>query len=361
MTEESAADLIRGICRVFPHHRPGTRPIHSYGVVARGRFQPNEVARRLTAAPLFMNHPEVDVTVRFSNGTGNAGSSHAGPSVQGMAARFHSRPRRPMPERSDARRRAGDRDGRDPGWDDVTDGCFDLVATTLPVFYVRRLATFRDFLAAAEPPDRPLRRPWWRTPLDRMNLRAPREDAHPGDEGVVAFAAKHPEACPALAAQFGAKMPESFATRSYHAAHAFRLAHAAGGHRHVRFVWEPVAGVRFTSTKAIDLRAELTERGRREDIHFVLRATVAEQGDDIADPARPWPKGRRRLVLGLLTLNGFTGDDGEDLEFNPHHLPNGIDVDQRDELFHVRNQVYATSARWRKAQRTSGGGEWSRS
>lgn len=364
--EDLATELIEGIVRIFPHHAPGTRPIHSYGVVARGRFQPSAVVRRLTKAAVFVDHAEVDVTVRFSNGTGNSGSADSGPSVQGMAVRFHPRPRQP----TDDRLPSADRNG--PGWDDATHGSFDLVATTLPVFYVHRLEAFRGFLAAAVPPDPPRRRPWWRPYLDGMNFRRTPKHPHPGDAGVLAYSARHPETCPALAAQFGASFPESFATRSYHAAHAFRLSDAAGPTCHVRFTWEPVAGVRNQGAqddpgpdcrgdrrrepRVVDLRAELTERGRRGGIHFVLRATVAEQGDDVANPARPWPKGRRRLVLGLLILDGFAGDDGEDLEFNPHNLPEGIEVDQRDEIFHVRNEVYATSARWRKAQQTGGGG-----
>ena len=319
-----ADELIDGMLRDFPGHRPGTRPIHSFGVVAGGRFQGTGAAARVTTATPLTAPGGVPVTVRFSLGTGNAGAAHNRRMVLGMSARFH-----------------GD-DGQG----------FDLLSTTLPVFYVATIDGFRELTAAAEPPVPPRRRPWWRDALDRLNLRSPLVDPDPGDAGVVALSARRPEACPALVAQLNGGVSESFATRSYHAAHAFRLTGPDGASCFVRFSWEPVDGVRTAETRAeCFLLRELAERGRRGPVRFVLRATVADPGDDTSDPSRPWPRTRRRLVLGHLTLDEFGHDDGEGLAFDPHRLPCGIEADPGDEIFRVRGGVYAVSVRRRAAER----------
>jgi catalase len=85
-------------------------------------------------------------------------------------------------------------------------------------------------------------------------------------------------------------------------------------------------------------------------VEFVLRAQVADQGDDTSDPTRPWPQSRRRIVLGHLRLDGPVDDPAvtEALAFDPHRLPSGIDVDPDDEIFAVRGDAYRTSQRHRE-------------
>ncbi|MGI8685862.1 MAG: catalase [Acidimicrobiales bacterium] len=318
-----ATELIEGILRDFPDHRAGTRPVHAFGTMARGWFRPNDVAGRLTVAAPFHRPAGVPATVRFSSGTGDAGVPEWRRDVRGMAVRL--------------------------GGDDAP---FDLVSMTLPVFFVRTVDDFRGFTRAAEPPRPPVTVPWWRPLLDLLNLRAPLADPAPGDAGVARFSAGHPESCPALVGNFNAGIPESFATRAYHAVHAFVLTDTDGATCSVRFSWEPVAGVRDTLTTAERyLAAELAARGARSPVGFVLRGQIAEQGDDTSDPTRPWPRSRKRVVLGQLTLDTFGTGSGEDLEFDPHHLPPGIGGDPGDEIFAVRGEVYRESARIRRQVR----------
>lgn len=320
-------ELIAGILRDFPRHQPGTRPVHAYGVLAEGWFRPTDVATRYTTA-VALNEPRgVKAIVRFSNGSGNCDASDARPDVRGMAVRLH-----------------GD-----------TDDALDLVSMTVPTFFVRTVDGFQGFTAAAEPPNPPVSRPRWRDLLDALNLRTPGKDPGPGDAGVVAFSAAHRESCPALVANFNAATPESFATLAYHAVHAFHLTNAAGVTHAVRFHWEPVAGVRSSRTTAEHyLRGELAHRVLAAPIRFVLRAQVADQGDDTSDPSRPWPTRRRRLVLGHLSLDRVDAEGGEDLEFNPQRLPVGIIGDPTDEIFRARGEVYRQSACMRAQARQGG-------
>ena len=317
-----ATELIDGILRVFPAHRPGTRPVFSSGIAADGWFQPTDVVSQYASAVPLVG--QVPVTVRFSNGTGDQGVPDNRRDVRGMAVRFHG---------------------------DAAETTFDMVCSTLPVFMVRTVESFRELTEAATPPARPPRRPWWRDLVDYANLRTPPKDPLPGDAGLAAFSTRHREACPALLAYLNQTTPESYATRSYHAAHAFRLTAADGSSRYVRFHWEPVSGVRDTTTRTGDfLGDDLRARVEAKEVQFVLRAQIAEHGDDTADPTRPWPQTRRRVVLGHVSLDGPVHEhaSGEALEFDPHRLPDGIDCDPRDEIFAVRAEVYRASQMQRR-------------
>ena len=314
-------ELIDGLLRDFPHHRPGTRPVHSFGVVATGEYQPNDVAHRFVTATPLAGPASTPVTVRYSSGRGDRHVPDSKRDVRGMAVRF-------------------ERGGQPP---------FDLICMTLPIFFNRTVANFQKLMTAAEPPAEEYRRGWLRKLLDQIHLRTAPEDLLSSDVAVGGLSADMPEICPALVSHLHAGATESFATRRYHAVHAYRVTGDDGATRWLRFTWDPVAGVRNIKTDAERfLEGEL---GTRDCVQFVLRALVADQGDDLGDPTRPWPRSRQRLVLGHLTLDGFTHGSGEELEFNPHHLPDGITVDKSDEIFWTRGDVYKRSAERRKAVR----------
>ena len=329
----TAEELIDGILRHSPRHRRGTRPVHSTGLAARGRFEPAEVASRFTdASPLTTAG---DVTVRFSNGAGDHGAPDSVRDPRGMAVRFYGP------------------DG---------EAAFDLVCMTLPVFFVRDVQTFHEFLVATEPPDPPVARSLWRDVVDALHLRSLQKDPRPGDPGALTFAAGHPGTCPSLVQLRNECVPDSYAARSYHAVHAYRLTGSDGASRYVRFHWEPTAGLRNRVAEPADdrrafLEHDLRRRVRDRSVEFVLRAQVAQQGDDTADPSRPWPQTRPRIVLGHLTVDGpmLDDDDAEALAFNPHTLPPGAAADPDDAIFAVRGEVYRTSAALRSRERVSPG------
>lgn len=320
------AELIAGIVKGSPRHRAGTRPIHSYGIGVRGTYRPTDVAGRYTEASPLVD-PRTAVTARFSNSSANEGSADCDPDVRGMAVRFH---------------------------DGHGEPAFDLVSTTLPVFFVRDVESFRRFTAAAVPPDPPRRRPWWADLVDTLSLRQPPARPNPAAAGLFAFSQAHPEACPALVANGSEATPESYAARSYHPVHAYRLTAADGTSRFVRFHWEPVAGVRISTTTAEHYLADdLRDRVAAGAVQFVLRAQVAEQGDDTADLTRPWPQTRRRIVLGHLTVDTVIDDAEltEALAFDPTRLPTGVEGEPDDAILAVRGEVYRASARARRRER----------
>jgi catalase len=314
--------LVDSLIKASPPYRPGTRPIHAPGIAATGWFSGTPVASMLTVAPHYAG-PPVPVTVRFSNGTGDIDEPDSTPAVRGMAVKFQ------------------------PGTEDET----DMVAMSLPMFFVEDVERFRRFVVAATPVTAKPRSRWQnlreRVRLDTPYPRASSGAAPSNDQGVFDFAVSYPPACPAVA-YLGAKfVPESYTTCSFHAVHAFTLTGPDGTERSVRFHWEPVEGVRSASPAATGnfLRGGLQDwitNGRAE---FVLRAQVAEQGDNTADPTRPWSSRRPRLVLGHLRLTDIPTDQfhgGELLSFNPTRLARGIGLSD-DPTLAVRGEVYQRS------------------
>jgi catalase len=325
----TAEDLIDGLLRLSPRHRPGTRPVHAAGLAARGRFEPAENAPRFTGAAPLTNAG--DVTVRFSNGAGDHGAPDTRRDPRGMAVRFH---------------------------DAGGGAAFDMVCMTLPVFFVRDIEALQEFMVASEPPDPPVARSRWQDVIDALHLRSVPTDPRPADAGTLAFTDKHPETSPSLVHLRNETVPDSFAARAYHAVHAYRLTGPDGSSRYVRFHWEPTEGVRNRVTDAGDDRGAFLEEDLRRrvadgSVEFVLRAQVAQQGDDTADPSRAWPQSRPKIVLGHLAVAGPMLDAGvaEALAFNPHTLPPGIAPDPGDEIFAARGDVYRRSAAIRSSAR----------
>src|SRR3954470_1690622 len=225
---------------------------HAKGVVLAGTFTPSERARELTRAVQFAGDT-TRVTVRFSNGGANPDSNDAGVGDgRGMATKFYLR------------------DG----------GTTDIVALSLPVFFVRNPEEFLEFTLA-------------------------RADSF---EKVGEFIGSHPAT--AAAAQLIAPTlvpPRSYATIEYNAIHAFRLVNGEGDGRWIRWRWLPEAGVESLPEEEREgmhpnfLQTEIFER---LPVRFTLIARLA--GDDLPtdDPTVAWPEEIETIEMGSLELTG---------------------------------------------------------
>src|SRR5439155_14632869 len=116
-----AEEAVGAIDETFGRH-DGYRAVHAKGVLCRGTFVATPEAARLTRAP-HMQGGEVAVNVRFSNASGNPDSADRTPDGRGMAAKFY-----------------------------LLDGArTDIVAVTLPCFFVRTPEDFVAFTRATKP------------------------------------------------------------------------------------------------------------------------------------------------------------------------------------------------------------------
>jgi catalase len=278
----------------------GHRAVHAKGVVCRGTFAAAPEAVRLTRAAHMQGEP-VQVTTRFSNGSGNPSSRDFVQDGRGMAVKFY------LPDGSRT----------------------DIVALNLPRFFVRTPDDFISFTRASK------RLPVINQPGPRFGL----------------YLAKHREALPAVRAFLALKPPASYARLRYNALHAYKWVDAGGAERYVRYSWLPEAGeatISGAEAKAAGpdyLQEEIVARLGREPVRFRLQVQLAEEGDPTADPTAVWPDGRETVVVGTLELTELeTGRDtgGDVLVFDPTRVTDGIELSD-DPIPRFRSQAYSVS------------------
>jgi catalase len=290
---------------------PGHRAVHAKGLCCSATFTATPEAARLTRA-VHMQRTPVPATVRFSNGSGSPTRHDGARDGRGMATKFH------VPE------------------GEVT----DIVALTLPVFFVR---TAEDFLAftRAQKPDPGTGKP----DLAR----------------IEEFVTAHPETQTALGFAMFVEPPASYAQCRYFAIHAFKWIAADGAERFVRYRWEPEAGeatITEEESRRRDrhyLRQELTDRLAAGPITFTLDLQLADEGDDPADPTAMWPEERETVVAGRLEITSLVEDQEagcEKLIFDPTRVIDGIECSD-DRILNARPHAYSVS--YERRTRSRGG------
>ena len=337
--------LYKALLSDYPDHRKGMRPVHAVGIGATGCFVASEDARRYSYAEQFQGK-HIPVTVRFSNGSGSPVEHDSALDVRGMAVKFHL-------------------DGGDS----------DLIAITLPIFFAQTPEMFLQFAAAGVPkPDKP--ESWFQRFLDMLQLRAPARPPdlpEDGTAGVTRYANTHLAARPGTVAATMLVTPVSYARAAYHALHTFKLIAADGAVTYCRFDWQPVAGVHPIEEGVPDpywpdpdefnkdrfLHAELRNRLAAVPVRFVLRMSIAGQGDDVNDPTKVWDTTRQRIVLGELWIRDIAADNGtgcEHLSFNPTRLAPGIECSD-DPVLAARRGAYEYSCKIRGGSGCPVGGD----
>ncbi len=296
----SAKDVVDAITDISGSH-PGHRAAHAKGILCAGTFVASPGAKEISRAP-HLQGDEVRATARFSNGSGDPTRPDAANDGRGLAVKFY------LPDGSRS----------------------DIVAITLPVFFVRNPDDFLAFTRARKPDA---------------------ETGQPDLDKVGAFLAEHPEAGPAIQFQLGMAAPASRAQLRYHGIHAYRFTSTDGLARFGRYRWEPEAGEAWlepeeAKAKSPDyLEDELRERMAAGPVVFSLLVQIADDGDPTDDPTVQWPEEREVVELGRLQITGLDtererGDDV--LVFDPTRVADGIECSE-DPILHFRPQAYSDS------------------
>jgi catalase len=282
---EEIVDAINEISGVHPGHRAA----HAKGTLMTGTF--TGAGTDLTTAPHLQGEP-VRVTARFSNGGGDPGIPDYAREGRGMAVKFY-----------------------------LPDGAkTDIVALSLPCFFVRTPEDFLEFTRARKDPERLM--PDW--------------------------LGAHPEALTAIQAALGANPPASYASCAYNSIHSFRWIDADGGSRFVRYRWEPEAGVETLSPEDAKARGrdylqeDLLARGESA---FRLKAIIATEEDAVDDPTVAWPDEREQVEVGRLVVEGPELErerDGDILVFDPTRMIDGIELSD-DAILRFRGPAYSVS------------------
>ena len=279
----------------------GTRAVHAKGLVCAGTFTATRAAATLTRA-VHMRGESVRATVRFSNGGGDPAAPDYAKDGRGLAVKLY-----------------------------LEDGSrTDLVAITLPQFFVRDPDDFLEFTRARKPDP---------------------ETGQPDLGKLGAFLEKHPEALPAIQYALSQPAPASYAQLEYHGIHAFKWIAPDGRERWIRFSFRPAAGVAGLSDEEAAARSsdylqdELRDRLADGPVEFTLEVAIAEEGDDPDDPTVPWPDERERVEVGTLRVEGLDRTrerNGDVLVFDPTRVIDGIEL-SADPILHVRPEAYAVS------------------
>jgi catalase len=284
----------------FGRH-PGYRALHAKGSFCHATFAPTPDAARLTHAA-HMQGPEIDATVRFSNGSGDPSQPDNVADVRGMAVTFH------LPDGSRT----------------------DISAQSVPRFPVSTPEALVELIRASGRNAASL----WRFGL---------------------FLARHPRIMPTLGANADAlRPPSSYASIPYFAVHAFKWVGPSGGERYVRYRWDPEeTAPRLAKFEARQrgpdyLQEELRERLSDRPANFSLMVQLAAEADPVDDPAAMWPEDRETVNAGTLKVTGvMTFDEAHTpLVFDPMRLTDGIEA-SNDPVLRFRPRAYAVSAQRR--------------
>ena len=296
-------DLVDAIQGLYGKHA-GVRAVHAKGIYVKGHFTPAPAATRLSRAAHFAQ--ATPVTGRFSNGSGLPAARDHDPDARGLALKLHLR------------------DGS------VT----DLVAITIPAFFVRTPEDFVEFTRARHPDP---------------------ATGKPDPARVGAFVAKHPETARVLG-MLGAQAPvASYHQPAYNGIHTFWLENAEKVRTAVRYrldpvarAWKPEGGEPGPDGYQHDLRARLAAGPVEFDLHYV----VAEPGDALDDPTVAWPRERASIVAGRFTLERAEDTrpgPADTMIFDPCNVTDGIACSE-DEILHARSAAYGVSYTRRMAK-----------
>ncbi len=293
--DELAEQVVDAINDISGEH-PGHRAAHAKGTLLRGTF--TGAGAGLTTAAHMAGEP-VPVTARFSNGGGDPGIPDYAKEGRGLAVKFY------LPDGSKT----------------------DIVALSLPCFFVRTPEDFLDFTRLRKPDP---------------------ETGQPDFEKLGEWMGRHPEAGPAIQAALSTDPPESYATVAYNSIHAFRWTAPDGTERFVRYRFEPVEGERTLSeedARALGRDYLQTEILGRESTVFRLVVVIAGDNDPVNDPTVAWPADRETVEVGRLELVGPDTErerDGDILVFDPTRVTDGIDLSD-DPILRFRPRAYSAS------------------
>jgi catalase len=290
------------------------RPVHSDGIGVQGTFTATPEATSLSRAS-HLAGSQVPVAVRFSDSSGVPESDERRGDVRGMATRFH-----------------------------LSDGTHtDLLAMTLPVFFVRTPEDFMDF--------------------SRVNVPNPATGVVDRD-AVLTYLAEHPEATAAFQAlaAIQASVDASYAGCTFHAVHAFGLLSAAGDTTWVRLRWRPTETISpLTPQEAVllthdHLRRDIASRMRDgRGARFDLVMQIASDSDDLTDCTQAWPDDRTELIAGHLELGALVTDqyaNCEGMAYDPTNVVDGV-ICSADPVLTARGAAYPVSASRRRAAYSS--------
>jgi catalase len=300
VSEDTAQKVVDALEGAYGRHR-GQRRNHTKGVGARGTFVGNPEAAVYSRSALFSGE-SLEVIARFSIAGGDPEVSDTDKSPRGLALEFR-----------------------------LPNGALHHITMIhTPMFFAAVPQTFLDkFIALAIDPvtGKP----------DPAKLRE-FEASHPDNASQAKFLKEN-------------NPPPSYAESAYYGIHTFRFVNKDGKITNVRFRFVPQAGEKQLSDAEVKsfprdfLQKELIERLAKGPARWDMILTIGEPGDAETDPTVLWPKNRRELRAGTLTITSATPEmeaGSYKINYDPLQMADGIQPSD-DPVLLFRSPSYATS------------------
>ncbi len=169
----------------------------------------------------------------------------------------------------------------------------------------------------------------------------------PDPARMAAFLDGHPETVAAMKVIKQASPSAGFADSAFHGLNAFRFSNGAGATVPVRWAAVPqeAPGAPPTSAGKDYLFDDLIRALAQRPLSWRLVLTIGEPGDPTNDATKPWPRSRRTIEAGTITVTAAQTEapgNARDINFDPLVLPDGITASD-DPLLAARSAVYARS------------------
>jgi catalase len=185
-----------------------------------------------------------------------------------------------------------------------------------------------------------------------------RASASKEPDAMTNFALAHPEIAAFGAWAKSAPWSGSYAQDPFNGLNSFVFVDASGAFHAVRWSLVPAAQAVAISPEDLAKRGpdyleqEIAERVRGGELRWTMVVTVANPGDQTADPSKAWPSDRRAVPVGTLIVQQVQAEaDGpcRDINFDPTVLPSGITTSD-DPFPAARSAAYRISYDLRTAE-----------
>ena len=279
----------------------GERRNHIVGVCVSGNFVGNKDAQGYSKSPLFAGE-SIPMVGRMSLAGGNPKAPDTAKSPRGMALEFR------LPENK----------------------IHHFTMLNVPVFGAATPATFYEAVIAATP--------------DATT-------GKPDAEKIKAFRASHPDVAPLGEYMAAHNPPVSYATSDYFGIHTFKFINQKNQTTLVKWQFVPQAGVtlltdaEMTSKPARFLDEDLIARTAAGPVKWDMVLTIGQTGDEEVNPTVYWPKDRKTMKAGVLTITkayAQKGADCEKINFDPLVMTEGV-APTADPVLNFRSTAYASS------------------
>lgn len=296
----TADQVVTALEGAYGVHR-GERRNHTKGTCALGTFVGMPEAGAYSRSALFSGQP-VPVVLRFSLAGGDPDAPDADRSPRGMALEFR------LPN------------GR----------LQHMTMLNTPMFFAAMPRTFLDKMLALKPDP---------------------ATGKPNAEALKAFAASHPDNQGQASFLATNNPPTSYANSAYFGIHTFKFINRDDKTTLVRWRFVPEDGEKqlsnaeLTSEPRDFLEKALIERTRQGPVRWDMLLTIGEPGDPQNDPTILWPKDRKELKVGTLTITSAMNQSGaacEKINYDPLVMADGI-APTDDPILLFRSPAYAVS------------------